>query len=150
MRPLNRENTSVADAGMCRRTTHWRPQAIILLTIGTAFLTPSAQQPVRSQHHKQTIATSRRIQSSHKGRASGSGGGLHPAHAPVPKQFIYVYDMPAEFTEDVKELPLQWHPEQYDYDQVLSRSCLARQVYASYEEKNKAILMYRTFTSLEV
>ena len=32
--------------------------------------------------------------------------------------FIYVYDMPSEFTDDLTQLPVQWHPSQYDYDQV--------------------------------
>lgn len=103
---------------MCRRTICRSPASSALLTILTVFLTISAENIALGQHHKQRIATSRRIQSSHKSRASGSGGGLHHAHAAVPKQFIYVYDMPAEFNEDIKELPVQWHPEQYDYDQV--------------------------------
>ena len=34
------------------------------------------------------------------------------------EEFIYVYDMPAEFTDDLSQLPLQWHPSQDDYDQV--------------------------------
>jgi hypothetical protein len=32
--------------------------------------------------------------------------------------FIFVYDMPADFTDDLRDLPVQWHPEQYDYDQA--------------------------------
>jgi hypothetical protein len=36
----------------------------------------------------------------------------------VQEEFIYVYDMPAEFTDDLSQLPVQWHPSQYDYDQV--------------------------------
>ena len=47
--------------------------------------------------------------------AGEAGSGLRAA---MPESFIYVYDMPAEFTDDLKELPVQWHPEQYDYDQV--------------------------------
>lgn len=50
----------------------------------------------------------------HHSSEAGSG---HQHTAP-PKEFIYVYDMPAEFADDLKELPAQWHPEQYDYDQV--------------------------------
>ena len=34
------------------------------------------------------------------------------------EEFIYVYDMPAEFTDDLSQLPVQWHPSQIDYDQV--------------------------------
>lgn len=34
------------------------------------------------------------------------------------EDFIYVYDMPGEFTDDLTQLPVQWHPSQYDYDQV--------------------------------
>ena len=34
------------------------------------------------------------------------------------KDFIYVYDMPAKFTADVRQLSPEWHSEQYDYDQV--------------------------------
>jgi hypothetical protein len=45
-----------------------------------------------------------------------SGGGL--AHSAPPKGFVYVYDMPADFTDSMKDLPVQWHPEQYDYDQA--------------------------------
>ena len=49
----------------------------------------------------------------------GSGGALGQTHAAgAPKGLVYVYDMPAEFTDDMKELPVQWHPEQYDYDQA--------------------------------
>ena len=49
----------------------------------------------------------------------GSGGGLSVAHAAgAPKGLVYVYDMPPQFTDDLKELPVQWHPEQYDYDQA--------------------------------
>lgn len=36
----------------------------------------------------------------------------------VQEGYIYVYDMPSEFTDDLTELPVQWHPSQYDYDQV--------------------------------
>ena len=32
--------------------------------------------------------------------------------------FIFVYDMPSEFTDDLTRLPVQWHPSQYDYDQA--------------------------------
>lgn len=52
-----------------------------------------------------------------KTREHAHGGGLGRRSRPT-KEFIYVYDMPAKFTSDVKELSLDWHPEQYDYDQV--------------------------------
>jgi len=32
--------------------------------------------------------------------------------------FIYIYKMPSEFTDDLTQLPVRWHPSQYDYDQV--------------------------------
>lgn len=40
------------------------------------------------------------------------------------EEFIYVYDMPAEFTDDLSQLPVQWHPSQYDYDQVIFSECV--------------------------
>ena len=49
-----------------------------------------------------------------------SGGGL--AHTAMPKGSVYVYDMPPRYTDDMKDLPVQWHPEQYDYDQARSRA----------------------------
>jgi hypothetical protein len=48
----------------------------------------------------------------------GLGSGRRVRGAAVPKQFLYVYDVPPEFTTDVQALPVQWHPEQYDYDQA--------------------------------
>ena len=51
----------------------------------------------------------------HKSSHHGSG----QAHAAgTPSGLVYVYDMPREFTDDLRELPVQWHPEQYDYDQA--------------------------------
>ena len=53
------------------------------------------------------------------GRASERSG--HVAeHSTQGAQggFIYVYDMPGDFTDDLTQLPVQWHPSQYDYDQV--------------------------------
>jgi hypothetical protein len=58
------------------------------------------------------------MHSSHKHKASVTGVGWQHPHTAVSKNFIYVYELPAEFNEDLKELPVQWHPEQYDYDQV--------------------------------
>lgn len=52
---------------------------------------------------------------------SGLGGGAHrdtQEHVAVPRGFLHVYDLPAKFNEDIKELPTQWHPEQYDIDQA--------------------------------
>ena len=48
---------------------------------------------------------------------------LHPGETVIPggdvqDGFIYVYDMPSQFTEDLTQLPVQWHPSQYDYDQA--------------------------------
>ena len=40
----------------------------------------------------------------------------------VPEEFVYVYDMPARFNKDIVGLATIWHPEQYDIDQVQSRS----------------------------
>jgi hypothetical protein len=48
----------------------------------------------------------------------GLGSGRRVRGAAVPKQFLYVYDVPPEFTTDIQALPVQWHPEQYDYDQA--------------------------------
>ena len=45
--------------------------------------------------------------------------------AVVKDGFIYVYDMPAEFTKDLSRLPVQWHPTQYDYDQARMAACSA-------------------------
>ena len=49
--------------------------------------------------------------------AHASGGGRRTIHS-TAKEMIYVYDMPAKYTEDILALPAEWHPEQYDYDQV--------------------------------
>lgn len=40
-------------------------------------------------------------------------------HITVPREFVYVYDLPEKFNKDVTELPTLWHPEQYDIDQVM-------------------------------
>ncbi len=40
-------------------------------------------------------------------------------HVTVPREFVYVYDLPEKFNKDVTELPTLWHPEQYDIDQVI-------------------------------
>ena len=39
-------------------------------------------------------------------------------HISVPKNFVYVYDMPSKFNTEILDLPTIWHPEQYDIDQV--------------------------------
>lgn len=39
-------------------------------------------------------------------------------HITVPRDFVYVYDLPSMFNEDTINLPTAWHPEQYDIDQV--------------------------------
>lgn len=54
-----------------------------------------------------------------------SGGGNR---RPRPtKEFIYVYDMPSKFTADIAQLSPEWHPDQYDYDQVTATvMCLKR------------------------
>ena len=52
---------------------------------------------------------------------SGPTGGAHretQEHIAVPRGFLHVYDLPAKFNEDIRELPTQWHPEQYDIDQA--------------------------------
>ena len=36
----------------------------------------------------------------------------------MPKNFVYVYDMPSKFNSEILDLPTIWHPEQYDIDQV--------------------------------
>ena len=48
---------------------------------------------------------------------------LHPSETAVSEgdvrdHVIYVHDMPSHFTKDLTQLPVQWHPSQYDYDQV--------------------------------
>ena len=48
----------------------------------------------------------------------GMGNARRMRGAVVPKRFLYVYEMPPEFTTDLEALPVQWHPEQYDFDQV--------------------------------
>ena len=51
----------------------------------------------------------------------GLSGGAHrdtQEHVAVPRGFLHVYDLPPKFNEDIKELPTQWHPEQYDIDQA--------------------------------
>lgn len=63
-----------------------------------------------------TIISKQRF--SAKAREHAHGGPL--ARRPRPsKEFVYVYDMPAKFTSDIKALDVEWHPEQYDYDQVI-------------------------------
>ena len=46
--------------------------------------------------------------------ASGGGGRL-PEH----KGLVYVYDMPGRFTDELLQRSMEWHSEQYDYDQVM-------------------------------
>ena len=41
----------------------------------------------------------------------------------MPRGFLHVYDLPAKFNEEIKELPTQWHPEQYDIDQARRFMC---------------------------
>ena len=48
----------------------------------------------------------------------GLGAARRVRGAALPRQFLYVYEMPPEFTEDEAALPVQWHPEQYDFDQA--------------------------------
>ena len=48
----------------------------------------------------------------------GLGAARRVRGAALPRQFLYVYEMPPEFTEDAAALPVQWHPEQYDFDQA--------------------------------
>ena len=45
-----------------------------------------------------------------------SGGGIRRQRP--TKEYIYVYDMPAKFTADIRKLSPEWHSDQYDYDQV--------------------------------
>ncbi|CAL8466706.1 g6242 [Coccomyxa elongata] len=89
-----------------------------LLVLALAYLFAKQAEAIT---HRERTATARKIKSSHKYRASGTGAGVRHPHAAPPKEFIYIYDLPSEFNEDLKELPVQWHPEQYDYDQVLHR-----------------------------
>ena len=50
--------------------------------------------------------------------AEHSSGETAVSGGDVRDGFIYVYNMPSQFTEDLTQLPVQWHPSQYDYDQV--------------------------------
>ena len=53
------------------------------------------------------------------GKASERPGHAAEHSTQKPQEgFIYVYDMPGEFTDGLTQLPVQWHPSQYDYDQV--------------------------------
>lgn len=45
-------------------------------------------------------------------------GGVSGRRPRPTTEFVYVYDMPAKFTSDISKLSVEWHPEQYDYDQV--------------------------------
>lgn len=54
----------------------------------------------------------------------GLGAARRVRGAALPRQFLYVYEMPSEFTEDVAALPVQWHPEQYDFDQARAAALL--------------------------
>ena len=80
-----------------------------------------------SQHfYKKAVASGGNVGGG-GGAMSGWGGGLvlgNGGHREaqeqiaVPKGFLHVYDLPPKFNEEIKELPTQWHPEQYDIDQV--------------------------------
>lgn len=72
----------------------------------------------------QPAASSRAAQKT--GHATVAGRRL--IHSSPPKGMIYVYDMPPKYTEDILALPAEWHPEQYDYDQVWSPPLLALSV----------------------
>lgn len=85
---------------------------------------------VEAVHNRERTSTTRKIHSSHKYRASGGGAGVRHAHAAAPKEFVYVYDLPSQFNEDLTDLPVQWHPEQYDYDQVRFTLALLSQIAA--------------------
>lgn len=45
-----------------------------------------------------------------------SGGGIKRQRP--TKEYMYVYDMPAKYTADIRKLSPEWHPDQYDFDQV--------------------------------
>ncbi|CAL8466705.1 g6241 [Coccomyxa elongata] len=62
------------------------------------------------------IISKQRITAKGREHIHGSVSGRRPRPT---KEFVYVYDMPAKFTSDIKKLSMEWHPEQYDYDQVL-------------------------------
>jgi len=89
---------------------------VSLLLLALLAISQPAAHAVRAQNAGRKAKAARRLHSPHNAHASG-GGIKRPAHT-AQKDFIYVYNMPSEFTEDLTTLPVQWHPEQYDYDQV--------------------------------
>ena len=94
--------------------------AILYSLAGAALpsLTASLSRPASGKRIF-TMNSSDLLSPMSAGRAS-----KRPGHAAeysiqgVQEGFIYVYDMPGEFTDDLTQLPVQWHPSQYDYDQV--------------------------------
>lgn len=61
------------------------------------------------------VISKQRITAKGREYIHGSVSGRRPRPT---KEFLYVYDMPSKFTSDIKKLSVEWHPEQYDYDQV--------------------------------
>ncbi len=61
------------------------------------------------------VISKQRITAKGREHIHGSVSGRRPRPT---KEFVYVYDMPAKFTSDIQKLSVEWHPEQYDYDQV--------------------------------
>ena len=72
----------------------------------------------------------------------GLSGGVHrdtQEHVAVPRGFLHVYDLPPRFNEDIKELPTQWHPEQYDIDQARSVMCRQQSLEAAPERRTNSV-----------
>ena len=79
------------------------------------------------------------------GRASEHSG--HAAERPAqgPQEgFIYVYEMPDEFTDDLTQLPVQWHPSQYDYDQVGRTNIMEQTILSSPKAQPTAVYVGAT------
>ena len=79
------------------------------------------------------------------GRASEHSG--HAAERPaqgLQEGFIYVYDMPDEFTDDLTQLPVQWHPSQYDYDQVGRTNIMEQTILSSPKAQPTAVYVGAT------
>lgn len=90
-------------------------QRAVLLVAALQVVVPGSWQTLADSLPPSTIISKQRITAKTRERVHGSPSGRR---ARPTKAFVYVYDMPAKFTSDVKALNVEWHPEQYDYDQV--------------------------------
>ncbi|EIE23724.1 hypothetical protein COCSUDRAFT_33176, partial [Coccomyxa subellipsoidea C-169] len=77
----------------------WSPQLLALVLL--------LSTRVEAVHHRERTAAARKMHSSYKYRASGGRAAVQHQHvAPAQKDFVYIYDMPSEFNEDLRDLPV--------------------------------------------